>query len=102
MQWRALLIFAMLACGLSLVAEAKNSSRPTHTTPVASSAAPGQAGYVHYFLIEHADESLEYQVGIELGDQRIAWSFPDAGVVVSPFVQSGQIEVKGKHYKIKH
>jgi hypothetical protein len=68
----------------------------------ATSAAPGQAGYVHYFLLTHPDQTLEYQVGIELADQRIAWSFPGVGVSVSPFMNNGAIEVNGVEYGIEH
>ncbi len=85
---------------------------PTEATPVlAGKATPiaavtsvgnGQAGYVHYFLITHPDGDLEYQVGIELEDQRIAWSFPDAGVMVSEFVKKGTINSNDKVYKIEH
>ncbi len=67
-----------------------------------TSSGRGQAGYVHYFLITHHDESLEYQVGIELEDDRIAWSFPNAGVIVSDFVKNGTIHANGKDFKIEH
>lgn len=62
----------------------------------------GQAGFVHYFLITHPDDSLEYQVGIELEDQRIAWSFPEAGVMVSEFVKKGALTANGKQFKVEH
>ncbi len=63
---------------------------------------PGQGGYVHYFLITHPDGSLEDQVGIETNDQRIAWSFPTAGVIVSEFVKQGEIVVNGNTFRIEH
>ena len=63
---------------------------------------PGQAGFVHFFIIRHPDESLEIQVGIELADQRIAWSFPDLGVVVSPFIEAGPLRAGGKEYYVWH
>ncbi|MGQ0524305.1 MAG: hypothetical protein ACT4P8_11690 [Betaproteobacteria bacterium] len=69
---------------------------------VVQSTGPGQAGFVHYFLLRLPDETLEVQVGIETADQRIAWSFPDVGVVVSPFLESGSMEVSGKDYEIWH
>jgi hypothetical protein len=69
---------------------------------VATTTAEGQAGYVHYFVIVNPDESLETQVGIELDDQRIAWSFPELGVVVSPFIASGSLTTNGRVYGIKH
>jgi hypothetical protein len=62
----------------------------------------GQAGYVHYFLITHPDGTLEEQVGIELEDQRIAWSFPGAGVIVSEFINNGILVVDGKKFFIEH
>lgn len=62
----------------------------------------GQAGYVHYFLIGSPDDALEIQVGIELPDQRIAWSFPDPGAVASPFIESGVTPAGGKDYELFH
>ena len=72
--------------------------------PIVAVTAPGegQAGYVHYFLMRLPDESLEIQVGIELPDQRIAWSFPDLGPVVSPFIEAGVMPAGGKEYEIWH
>lgn len=63
---------------------------------------PGQAGYVHYFLITHPDGELESQVGVELPGERIAWSFPELGVVVSEFVKSGSISANGKTFEVEH
>jgi len=57
---------------------------------------------VHYFLITHPDGELEYQVGIELEDQRIAWSFPDIGVSVSEFAKTATVQAGGKRYKVEH
>ena len=76
----------------------------SHAKPLkaVTSVGSAQAGYVHYFLITHPDDSLEYQVGIELEDQRIAWSFPEAGVMVSEFVKKGAITANGKPFKIEH
>jgi hypothetical protein len=64
--------------------------------------APGQAGYVHYFLLRMPDDSVEVQVGIELEDQRIAWSFPELGVVVSPFISGETLEVGNNSYDVWH
>jgi len=72
---------------------------PVHTV---KSTAPGQAGYVHFFLLELPDGETETQVGIELPDGRIAWSFPDVGVSVSPFIQAGRVEINGKLYGVQH
>ena len=68
----------------------------------ATSTGPGQAGYVHYFIVKLPDETLEIQVGIELPDQRIAWSFPGLGVVVSPFIEEGVVTAKGADYEVWH
>jgi hypothetical protein len=48
------------------------------------------------------DDSLEVQVGVELADQRIAWSFPDLGVTVSPFIEAGELEAGGRVYGVWH
>ncbi len=74
-------------------------SKPLHAvTGVAS----GQTGYVHYFLLRMPDETLEVQVGIELADQRIAWSFPDLGVVISPFIDGEDLQAGEKNYTVWH
>lgn len=72
--------------------------------PVVAVTAPGagQTGYVHYFLLRLPDETLEVQVGIEMPDQRIAWSFPDLGAVVSPFIEAGTVEAGDKQYEVWH
>lgn len=62
----------------------------------------GQAGYIHYFVITGPDGEPESQVGIELADGGIAWSFPDVGVFVSPFVGIGTLLANGKQYGIEH
>jgi hypothetical protein len=75
------------------------AARPVVT---ASAAGAGQAGYVHYFIVQLPDESLEIQVGIELPDQRIAWSFPELGAVISPFIESGVVQAGGRDYEVWH
>lgn len=67
-----------------------------------AAAGEGQAGYVHYFIVKAPDDSLEIQVGIELPDQSIAWSFPELGVVLSPFIESGTVAAGGKEYEVWH
>jgi len=62
----------------------------------------GQAGYVHFFIVRHPDETLEIQVGIETSDQRIAWSFPDLGVVVAPFIEAGPLQAGDKEFYVWH
>jgi hypothetical protein len=69
---------------------------------VASSTGEGQTGYVHFFQIRLPDGELEIQVGIELSDQRIAWSFPGTGVTVSPFIEDGVMAAGGKAYEVWH
>jgi hypothetical protein len=72
--------------------------------PLVTATAPGagQAGYVHYFLIRLPDDALEIQVGIELPDQRIAWSFPGLGAVISPFIEAGTVTAGGEDYDVWH
>ena len=74
------------------------------STPLvaAQATAPGQAGYVHFFIIESPEGDTETAVGIELPDGRIAWSFPEIGVRVVPFIPSGEIEANGRLYNIWH
>ncbi len=74
-------------------------NKPLHTV---TGKASGQAGYVHYFLLRMPDETLEVQVGIELADQRIAWSFPDLGVVISPFIDGGDLHTGTNNYAVWH
>lgn len=113
MRWVSILVVLILHCPWAHAADL--GARPARTgdasavsasggQPFAavSAAGTGQAGYLHYFLITHPNGELEYQVGIELDDQRIAWSFPQAGVMVSEFVTSGAISIKGSTYKIEH
>jgi len=106
----SLLVAALIALLPALAAAAphKPGSRIYATAdraagPLAvSSTGRGQAGYVHYFVITHPDGTLEDQVGIEMEDQRIAWSFPGAGVMVSPFIKLGAIEAGGTLYRVEH
>jgi hypothetical protein len=67
-----------------------------------ASVGPVRAGYVHYFRLTHPDGTLEDQVGIELEDRRIAWSFPGAGVIVSDFILKGSLTVDGNTIRIEH
>lgn len=64
--------------------------------------APGQAGYIHYFVITGPDGEPESQVGIELPGDRIAWSVPELGVNISPFIRSGRITANGKSFDVEH
>ena len=62
----------------------------------------GQTGYVHFFLLGTPEGEAEIQVGIELLDGRIAWSFPEVGVSAMPFMRAGTIEVSGRSYTVEH
>lgn len=64
--------------------------------------APGHSGYIHYFVITDTDGETETQVGIEMSDDRIAWSVPNMGVAISPFIRSGQITANGKSFEVQH
>lgn len=86
---------------ITLASKAPASTRSSKPLAVAG-VAPGQTGYVHYFLLRMPDESLEVQVGIELADQRIAWSFPDLGVVISPFLDGESMQAGDKSYEVWH
>jgi hypothetical protein len=66
----------------------------------ATAAGAGQAGYVHYFLLRMPDETLEIQVGIEMPDQTIAWSFPDLGVTISPFTEAGVVTAGCRDFEV--
>lgn len=77
-------------------------ARTNAAVVTASTAGPGQAGYVHYFVITGPDGEPESQVGIELPGDLIAWSFPELGVVVSPFIASGAVSANGKSYDVEH
>jgi hypothetical protein len=95
-------IKAKAASGNSRGAKPALGTRSNKPLITVTSAGAGQGGYVHFFLLRSPDESLEVQVGIELPDQRIAWSFPDLGVTVSPFIEAGVIRAGGKDYELWH
>ena len=103
-----LLVFFSLNLHASVPGKARAVDKPSpqvkRISPVntASTAAPGQAGYVHYFVITHPDGTLEDHVGIEMEDQRIAWSFPGSGVTVADFIKNGTVESGGNTYKVEH
>jgi len=87
------------AVPVSKTVPATRGTAPLHSVV---GVAPGQAGYVHYFLLRMPDDSVEIQVGIELDDQRIAWSFPELGVVISPFISGETLEVGNNSYDVWH
>ncbi len=63
---------------------------------------PGQEGYVHFFITRFPSGDEETQIGIELPDQRIAWSFPELGVIVSPFIKAGVVQANAGQYEVNH
>lgn len=73
-----------------------------HQPLVVSGTAPHQAGYVHYFIITGPDGEPESHVGIELPGNRIAWSFPEVGVTIVPFMKSGVLHAGGKPYEVEY
>jgi hypothetical protein len=77
-------------------------ARSNAPVSIANAAAPGQAGYVHFFLLRDANDEIETQIGIELEDQTIAWSFPHLGVVTTAFVKSGTLYANGRQYEVEH
>lgn len=62
----------------------------------------GQTGYVHYWTITAPDGAQEMQVGMELPDQRIIWSFPGVGVTVAPFIANGEYDANGRRFRVVH
>jgi hypothetical protein len=98
----ALCIYAGSAAAAAIAGAALD---PRATSPVVTvnGTAPGQAGYVHFFIVRAAGTGeWETQVGIETPDQRIAWSFFELGVVVSPFVESGVMPANRKQIEFQY
>ena len=62
----------------------------------------GEAGYVHYFVITGPDGEPETQLGIELEDGRMVWSFPEAGVFLAPFLAAGSFTIGNIRYEVEH
>jgi len=85
-------------------AKTQPGRKATAVTAPAVVTAPGpdQAGYVHYWLITAPDGEQEMQVGIELPDQRIAWSFPGLGVHLALFIAEGEVDAGGKVFRVQH
>ena len=77
-------------------------TRSSAPVSVAHTVAPGQAGYVHFFLLRDANDEIETQIGIELEDQSIAWAFPQMGVATTAFVKSGTVYAGGRQYEVEH
>ena len=81
---------------------AASNAGPLQTLPVVDGPGAGQGGYVHYWVITAPDGQEETQVGIELPDQHIAWSFPHLGVAVVPFVAEGSVDTSAGRYAIRY
>jgi len=82
--------------------ESSLTARATAPLVTVTKTAPGQAGYIHYFVITGPDNEPESHVGIELPGDRIAWSFPETGVAIVSFARSGSITANGKTYAFEH
>jgi hypothetical protein len=66
-------------------------------------AGPGQAGYVHYFVITGPDGQAINHVAVEMDGHRIVSSFPDDGVSITPFVKRGAVTTSaGNVYDVEH
>lgn len=78
------------------------SAEPVRALSVVTAPGPGQEGYIHYWVITAPDGEEEIQVGVELPDQRIAWSFPELGVHVRPFMANGEVDARGKVFRVQH
>jgi hypothetical protein len=77
--------------------------RATAPVVAVNGPAPGQSGFVHFFIVRAVGtEEWETQVGIEMPDQRIAWSFFELGVVVSPFMESGVMPANRKQIEFQY
>lgn len=93
---------AVTPAGKSVLPQTAAGPRGNAPIHAVSGVAAGQAGYIHYFLLRMPDDSLEIQVGMELADQRIAWSFPGTGVTVSPFIDGDVMVSAGNRYDVWH
>jgi hypothetical protein len=82
--------------------ESSLAARANAPLVTVKSTGPGQAGYIHYFVITGPDNEPESHVGIELPGDRIAWSFPETGVAIVSFARSGSITANGKTYAFEH
>lgn len=76
--------------------------QPATILNVVNAPGPDQAGYIHYWVITAPDGEEEIQVGIELADQRIAWSFPELGVQVRSFIANGEVNARGRIFRVQH
>jgi hypothetical protein len=85
-----------------LVAGTQEQALAVSPLSVVTAIEPGRAGYIHFFELTLADGSLETQVGIALEDGRIAWSIPNVGPSVSPFLAHGALSAGSETLPIRH
>lgn len=78
------------------------TTKPVRAPSIVTSTGAGQAGYVHYWIITAPDGEQEIQVGMELADQRIVWSFPGVGVTVAPFIAAGEYDAHGQRFTVEY
>ncbi len=97
----ASLLYAGTAAGATTLSPAYDL-RETSPVVAVNGTGAGQAGYIHFFIVRAGGNEWETQVGIEMPDQRIAWSFFELGVVVSPFMQSGYMPANRKRIEVQY
>ena len=78
------------------------ATKSVRAPSIVTSTGAGQAGYVHFWIITAPDGEQEIQVGMELSDQRIVWSFPGVGVTVAPFIAAGEYDANGRRFRVEH
>lgn len=100
---------AAQATGISALAAVTRSAKSTpaatkavRAPSIVTATGAGQAGYVHFWIITAPDGEQEIQVGMELADRRIAWSFPGVGVTVTPFIATGEYDANGRRFTVEH
>ena len=96
-------LFALGATGTPAAESKPLDLRAASPVLTVNRTAPGQAGYVHFFIVRAVGtQEWETQVGIETPDQRIAWSFFELGVVVSPFEEAGVMQAGRKQIEYQY
>lgn len=83
-------------------AQRSPSAKQVRAPFIVTSPGAGQTGYVHYWTITAPDGVMEMQIGMELPDQRIVWSFPGVGVTVAPFIADGVYDANGRRFRVVH
>ncbi len=96
-------LLSICAGAASAIVASTVDLRATSPVVTVNGVAPGQAGYVHFFIVRAVGTSeWETQVGVETPDQRIAWSFFELGVAVSPFMESGVMPAGRKQIEFQY